>query len=204
VDWKSAYRRLHLAINLVVQSGVCIAVFLLLALRMNFGGNANPSRWSDVNELTCDMANDLRTPGWDPDKHKSPHQVLIGEAVDIDPYDVPLAQASRFTWTCRVMMSPKQRYTLTTRFCAFLEKDLKRGRAVLPFVLYMFGRRVDGNEPLPREDILSLKKCIEEATPAELKIILGWEIDARRLLISLPSHKVVGWSASIRAILSGR
>jgi hypothetical protein len=57
VDWKAPNRRIHLAINLVVQSGVFIAGFLLLALRMTFGGSANPSRWSDVSELTCDLAN---------------------------------------------------------------------------------------------------------------------------------------------------
>jgi hypothetical protein len=83
-----AYHRLHLAINLVVQSGVFIEGFLLLALQMTFGGTANPSRWSVVSELACDLANDLlRNPGWDPDKHKSPHQDLIGDAVEFEPND---------------------------------------------------------------------------------------------------------------------
>jgi hypothetical protein len=98
VDWKAAYRRLHLAAALVVQSCVFIAGYLLLALRLTFGGAANPSRWCDVSELSCNLANDLlRNPGWDPEKYQSPHQHLIGEAVEHEPDDIPLAPAESFS-----------------------------------------------------------------------------------------------------------
>ena len=60
-----------------------------------------------------------------------------------------------------------------------------RGAAVLPFVIYLLGRPVHEQEKAYREDLLSLTKFIAEATPAECKTILGWDIDTRRLLITL-------------------
>ena len=62
-------------------------------------------------------------------------------------------------------------------FSCFLESDMERGCAILPFVLHLLGRPVSETEPLPREDLLSLKKFVAEATPAERKVVLGWLID---------------------------
>jgi hypothetical protein len=112
--------------------------------------------------------------------------------VDFEPNDVSLAQVEPFYVDLPRDDDPKAE--------VYIDEDLKRRRAVLSFVLYLFGRPVNGNEPLLWEGILSLKKLIAKATLAKLKFS-GWEIDARRMLISLPSHKVVGWSASIRALL---
>jgi hypothetical protein len=60
VDWKAAYRYFHLAVTLVMQSGVFIADFLLLALQLTFGGAANPSHWCDVSELSFNLANGIQ------------------------------------------------------------------------------------------------------------------------------------------------
>ena len=49
-DCKAAYKRLHFDPRMIVQSIVGIGNFILLALRMTFGGAPNPSQWSDVSE----------------------------------------------------------------------------------------------------------------------------------------------------------
>ena len=59
VDWKSAYRRVHLVAAMAVQPIVAVSGMLLLALRLTFGGVANPSHWSYVSEIATDLANDL-------------------------------------------------------------------------------------------------------------------------------------------------
>ena len=73
VDWKSAYRRIHLRPNTAVRSCTSIDGLLLMALRMTFGGSPNPAQWSDVSEVVTDLANDLvRRNDWDPQLFTSP------------------------------------------------------------------------------------------------------------------------------------
>jgi hypothetical protein len=67
VNWKSAYRRLHNAPSTTVSAMVLVFSFLLLALRLTFGGAPDPSRWSDLSGLACNLSNYMvRNPGWDP------------------------------------------------------------------------------------------------------------------------------------------
>ena len=54
---------------------------------------------------------------------------------------------------------------------------------------------------IPRKDIISLKKLRAEGQLSEIKTVLGWELNTRRLLISLPSHKVTDWLRDIDSIL---
>ena len=44
-------------------------------------------------------------------------------------------------------------------------------------------------EILPRDDMLALDKAFAEATPAEIAIVLGWLINTRKFLMSLPDNK---------------
>jgi hypothetical protein len=45
------------------------------------------------------------------------------------------------------------------------------------------------NDTLMRDDLLALEKAIAEGTPSEWLIVLGWLLNTRRLLISLPLDK---------------
>jgi hypothetical protein len=203
IDWKSAYRRLHFDAASALQAMVVLGGVLLVALRLTFGGAANPSRWSDLSEMACDLANDLiRHPGWSPSLCPSPHMHLLDDAVEFEPDDVPLAAAAPVFVDLPADDKPKADMFIDDGFAAFLERDVDAGRAILPFVLHLLGRPVADDEPLPRDDVLSVKKFLAEATPAERKIILGWVIDSRRLTISLPEHKVIAWSESIRRMLA--
>jgi hypothetical protein len=64
----------------------------------------------------------------------------------------------------------------------------------------------DNGESLPRDEVLAIGnlaigKAIAKGTPAERFIVLGWMIDTRRLLISLPTNKFTAWTANINNIL---
>ena len=68
MDCKSAYRRIHLQVTTALKE-VCtvIAGILLIAFRLTFGGVPNPLQWSNVSEVTVDLANDLvRRDNWTP------------------------------------------------------------------------------------------------------------------------------------------
>jgi hypothetical protein len=46
-----------------------------------------------------------------------------------------------------------------------------------------------------------MKKLLAEGTPAESFVILGWKIDTRRGLVSLPEHKFLAWDAELQEVI---
>jgi hypothetical protein len=202
VDVKSAYRRLHNAIATAVAAMVLVGAYLLVALRLTFGGSPNPSRWSDVSEIACDLANDLgHNPGWDPTVHFSPHSDKLPSEPILEPPSVPFAIAVPLSVDLPVDDEPKTEVYIDDLFNCFLLRHLVKGGRILPFVLHLLGRPTHPGDAITRDDILSISKFLAEATPSELKTILGWEVDTRRLLLSLPADKVQAWSESIQTML---
>ena len=63
------------------------------------------------------------------------------------------------------------------------------------------GRPLQENEPIPRELMAAVTKLIEEGGLEESKIILGWEIDFRRLIAALPDNKFTAWSDELSRML---
>jgi hypothetical protein len=59
-------------------------------------------------------------------------------------------------------------------------------------------------EPLPRRPLLSAHKLIAEGSPAEVQTVLGWNVDTRRLTISLPDDKFLAWNGELVAITNAR
>jgi hypothetical protein len=121
--------------------------------------------------------------------------------VKFEDSTVPIAQVSELAIHLPADDAPKSDCYIDDIFTAFLETDVKRGSQVVPFILHLLGRPLASNESLDQDDILSLKKLLAEATPAERQTILGWIVDTRRLLIALPANKFKAWSASIGKLL---
>jgi hypothetical protein len=85
-------------------------------------------------------------------------------------------------------------------FNCYLHRDILHGSKILPFVLNLLGRPPDPDDPIER-NALSISKFLAKATPSEIKTILGWNVDTRRLLLSLPPNKVRAWSDFIQSML---
>jgi len=66
-----------------------------------------------------------------------------------------------------------------------------RFRAIQSMLLaiHVLCRPLDQNEPLSREDCLSLSKLMEEGCLSENFTILGWDINTRNLTMALPAKK---------------
>jgi hypothetical protein len=170
---------------------------------MTFGGAANPSQWSNISEIATDLSNDLvRDPAWDPDLFQSPHQHLLKDSIVYEDDSVPLAQALELAVELPADDNPKAGCYINDIFNAFLETDVERGSCIIPFILHLFGRPLQEDESLQRDNILSIKKLLAEATLAEHQTILGWIIDTRRLLIQLPENKFLAWTHAIDEILA--
>jgi hypothetical protein len=203
VNWKSAYCQLHQEAQTAIQSMVTIGIFVLIALHLTFGGASNPRQWSDISEMATDLANDIvRDDGWDPDTHVSPHQDLLKDEIKFEDPSIPLAQADELAIDIPAEDHPKSDCYIDDIFTAFLETDVKRGSRIVPFILHLLGCPLSPNESLPRDDILSLKKLLAEATPMERQIILGWIIDTCQLIIALPRNKFVAWMNAIKTLLN--
>jgi len=57
------------------------------------------------------------------------------------------------------------------------------------------------SEPIPREDFEARNKLSSEACLEEQKTVLGWLIDTRRLLLSLPDNKSIAWTEILSSVL---
>ena len=57
-------------------------------------------------------------------------------------------------------------------------------------------------EPIPRKPGLSPAKMEAEGTPAELQVVLGWDINTRLLIICLPLNKFKTWSKDIQNLIN--
>jgi hypothetical protein len=113
-----------------------------------------------------------------------------------------LAQADELAVDIPAEDHPKSDCYIDDIFMAFLETDAKRGSRIVPFILHLLGHPLSPNESLPHDDILSLKKLLAEAMPAERQIILGWIIDTHQLIIALPHNKCVAWTNAIETLLN--
>ena len=78
----------------------------------------------------------------------------------------------------------------------------ERVRANGLLALHAAARPKHCSEPIPRENMAAENKLAAEAGPEEIKMILGWLCDFRRLLVSLPDNKYRAWSGEIRDLLN--
>ncbi len=57
------------------------------------------------------------------------------------------------------------------------------------------------SEPIPHEDFKACNTLSAEAGLEEQKTVLGWLIDMRCLLLSLPDNKFVAWTEILLSVL---
>jgi hypothetical protein len=77
---------------------------------------------------------------------------------------------------------------------------LKAERAVL-LAIHTLARPISDEEPIPRETMAALEKLLAETGMEETKLMLGWLLDFRMLMISLPDNKAIAWSQEIADML---
>ena len=73
---------------------------------------------------------------------------------------------------------------------------------VIAVILDVFARPVHVNEPIHRDDLLSMKKLKAEGSLEEKKTILGWDIDFHDLSAALTKDKFEEWSADLERVIA--
>ena len=208
-DVKSAYRRMHMSATSALQAGVQIEIegnhYLLISLRLPFGGSPCPSEFCLLSDMITDTINDLMIcKKWKPDLLHSDYIKIIPQAKPL-PVDVPFAQARTMSVSCDEEISCKSDVFVDDIITLGVDinDNLSRIIAAPCTVMHAVAHSAIGNETfVPRQNFISEDKNEAEGAPEEVKITLGWELDSRRLLIKLPEHKHKAWSSQVESFIS--
>ena len=203
VDWKSAYKRVHLHHDTAVQCCSLYKDLVLIPLRAIFGGAPCPSEWGIISETTTDLANHiLNHKDWDPSKINSPNQSKILPPKLLDS-SIKFGQAKPMMVDIPLEKFGKADVYIDDTITVSLHSTINNSRAsaAVPLAIHLMGRPLLPNEPIERSDLLCLRKLLAEGRLEEIKNTLGWDIDTRNFCVSLPSHKFKAWNLSITTIL---
>ena len=208
VDFNSAFRRMHLNHETAVK---CCTILpeeklALMYLRLTFGGKPCPSEWSDLSEMVCDLANAIANDkSWDHNEVYSPISLLIPEPKSL-PDDIELSKGKKLV----VDLVPNECgnadifiddiFGLTV---ADLPEDPnvdRLGKFIL-LSIDAIARRLRKTESIPRSEMAAMNKLIAESLEEELKIVLGWFFNFRRLTMALPINKHAAWTGTFHQMI---
>jgi hypothetical protein len=162
-------------------------------LRLTFGSSPCPNEFCLYSELSADLANDLlHCPDRKPAELGSPHAASLPEP-KLSAETIPFTQARPLDITLEPDDWGKVDIFINDGMVIIPDLKQNRHRAVqaLLLAIHTLCRPVDPKESIQREDCLSLGKL------AESFILLGWEIDTRRLTIALPMEKYKRWHSDL-------
>ena len=206
VDFKSAYRRAHLSAESAVKTITqCVERNLaFISLRLTFGGSPNPSFWGDFAESICDLSNALfecKEEEWNKFPIVSDIQHLVPKTkpnTDSAPFEQALPLAVSFPSSD----NPKADIYIDdiTTVTVETEKNVRVAEKAVLLALHTVARQLNANDAIPRSHMVSLSKLAAEAELEETKILLGWQLNTRKLSVSLPSDKFKAWTRILERI----
>ena len=206
-DYSDAYRRMaHSALAVAQTITTCLA-YAFVYFRMTFGGSSNPPTWCNFSEMVADLANEISMcPEWDPGKLRSPSQPDTPEPRRLEA-SIPHTAAREMAVVVPPLETGKVDVFIDDLIDIFPDspENLARKPHAVPLAMHVTSRPHAGIlEPILRRVILSLTKLIAEGSPAEQQIVLGWLLDTRRLLVSLPDDKYSAWLLSLDKIIKNK
>ena len=201
-DIKAAYRRIHSKGDTALRCVVFHDGLAFVSLRLTFGGTPCPSEFCTASELCADLANDiLHDSSWDPFELQSPHAAFQPK---YQGENEPFVQALELD-----VELPVDNMGLVDVFIddgitivPDIGDNMIRGAGAMPLAIHTLFRPLAEDEPLRRDDPLSLSKLKEEGAPSETQIVLGWLINTRSLSIALPADKFSSWLGDLQNIIS--
>ena len=209
-DLDSAYRRAHTSERASAKSITRFCFqgkwMLLLCLRLTFGGTPGPSLFSIISESLTDLVNAiLKCPDWDPEKLSSPLKEFYPPVLTLNE-NIPFARTKPLSVSIEEKSLAKADVFLDDIVEIGLDTPDMRSRlqGAVALAVDSMSRRVQSSEPLPRTSLINKKKLAAEGRLEETKIVLGWFLDTRRLIISLPTHKFLAWTGQIQTIIKSK
>jgi hypothetical protein len=189
-----------------VRSTMMCKQFGILSLRPTFGRSPCSNEWCTFAELYTDLANNtLHCADWDPSFLSSPHQSKLPPAQYLDD-SIPFASTAELD-----VEIPNDNMGRIDDFIndgivivPDLHNNKARGVAAMLLAIHTLCHPLDPNEPIYREDCLSLEKLSEEGVMSEILIISGWQINTRTLTLALPNKKFTQWQHDLHQVISSK
>jgi hypothetical protein len=177
-----------------------------MALRITFGGSPRPSMWGYTSETITDICNTLiQSSSW-------VYSTIYDEISDTIPQpiclsdDIPFVKSKELAVHLPINDLGKVDVFINDNIAVTpdLGQNITRVIQAIPLGIHSLSRSVDLLDDLPRVDFISAKKLQAEGTFKEVKVVLGWVINTRSLLISLPLDRHTKWSLDISKMISSR
>jgi len=166
-----------------------------IPLGLPFGVRPDPSIYSTISECAYDLVNEEKT--WDRQSLNSPQVTLL------DPPEEPVNGLAVYILERNSFADGYIDDCLTV--VLDIGDDIRRSQEAPPLIMHLIFRPLDTNDPLPRDDNISIKKQKGEGQPRESKVTFGWQISTVTMRIYLvPLEKAFGWSIKISTILKNQ
>ena len=206
-DAKSAYRRVHLNASMAFKSAVQLEIekinYILLSLRLPFGGSPCPSEFCLISDIMNDTRNDLLAcPQWNPIETRSNYVTKIPPPTRL-PTEIPFARAKETSvpnlegGKCSADVFIDDIITVGVD----IGDNLERITAGPCTVMHAIAHKNSAKHIVPRQDFIADDKNDAEGAAEEEKVVLGWSLNTRTLDIKLPYHKYKAWSSQLRSFI---
>ena len=137
----------------------------------------------------------LNSTEWNPNELKSPNQHLIPADKHLNS-NIPFTPALPLVVKIPLGQGAKNDLYIDDNAGVNLddpddeqnENRITKARAAVPLAIHVTARPITENEPIPREEMLSLTKLLAEAGLEEICTLLGWILNTRELLVQLPPN----------------
>jgi len=203
-DFDAAYRRCHMSSETAQESLTIHDGYLLMALRLTFGGSPCPNLWGCLCEATTDLCNALiLNKHWD---HTILHDPLTS-SLNIPqslPDSIPFAKSKHLSVLIPSNNIGKSDVFIDDIIAISLDKEdnINRVFSAAILAIHTVTRPLDPSDEILRKEIISMKKFQAEGSPSEVKTVLGWSINTRLLRIYLPPEKYTDWNNDMNSYLS--
>ena len=203
IDLDAAFRRLHIFLPHALMQFTIIRNIAYFLGRMPFGSNEGPGKHDIPSNMTVDLAQVLiDDETWDPKELHSPNEPEIPPNSILNE-DIPFATAEP------LHMDMEFKYCTTdgfvddlTTIVLNLSHWVERARNAIALAIHTIFRPVNKEDPIDRDDVISIRKLLAEGKLEEIKVVLGWVIDTRRFLIMLTDDKADRWLLDINELKS--
>ena len=201
IDLDAAFRRIHVWIHHALLAFTIIRDKAYFLSRLPFGASDAPGRHDVASNICVDLANEIMNDEtWDPAELQSTMAEKIPE-IKREDSSIPFGAANNLAVDVPFRMCAAEGYVddLITAVLDFFQPR-ERARHAVPLALDVMYRPKNPDDPIERDEILSLRKLLAEGGLEERKIVLGWLIDTRKFRIYIPDDKATRWIMDLRDI----
>ena len=203
IDLDAAFRRMHVCSEHSVLSTTIIDEIAYFLGRLPFGTCEGPGKHDIPSNMIVELAQKIADdPTWDPNELFSPRAKDIPEDLRL-PADEPFGKAHHLKVDMGEFKPCYMDGFIDDLISTVLDKFglPDRARNAVALALHTFFRPINEGDPVPRDDILSLRKLLAEGRLEETKMVLGWYIDTRAFIIKLAKDKALRWIMDMDDIL---